>query len=311
MSNYVKLVDYAAKDALLTGNPSKLVKGAELGPEFDAVATAVATKADSISPTLTTPALGTPASGVLTNCTGTAAGLTAGNATTAAACSGNAATVTTNANLTGHVTSVGNAAVLGSFSMAQLDTAVNDGNVVFQSGALGTPASGTLTNCSGTAASLTAGNATTAAACSGNTAGSAATFTSTTQNSQFNSIGVGTAGSGTGGEIRATNNITAYYSSDKRLKTKVKPIRNALDIIAAWRGVFFDWKASVIKSRGGEDGYFVRKHDAGVIADEIEATFPQAVAVNAEGFKAVRYDLLVPVLINAINELRAEVERLK
>lgn len=52
------------------------------------------------SPTLTTPALGTPASGVLTNCTGTAAGLTAG-------------TVTTNANLTGDVTSVGNATTIG------------------------------------------------------------------------------------------------------------------------------------------------------------------------------------------------------
>jgi hypothetical protein len=44
---------------------------------------------------------------------------------------GNAATVTTNANLTGHITSVGNAAVLGSFTKAQLDTAVSDGNVLY------------------------------------------------------------------------------------------------------------------------------------------------------------------------------------
>lgn len=69
------------------------------------------------SPTLVTPVLGTPASGVATNLTGTAAGLTAGN-------------VTTNANLTGHVTSVGNAAVLGSFTMAQLNTALSDVNVI-------------------------------------------------------------------------------------------------------------------------------------------------------------------------------------
>ena len=46
MSNYTKLVDYAAKDALLSGNPSKLVKGTELGAEFDAVATSIATKYD-------------------------------------------------------------------------------------------------------------------------------------------------------------------------------------------------------------------------------------------------------------------------
>jgi hypothetical protein len=65
-----------------------------------------------------TPALGTPSALVGTNITGTAAGLTAGN-------------VTTNANLTGHVTSVGNAAVLGSFTKAQLDAAVSDGNVLY------------------------------------------------------------------------------------------------------------------------------------------------------------------------------------
>lgn len=70
------------------------------------------------SPTLVTPLLGTPTSGVLTNCTGTAAGLTAGNVTTNANLTGgvtsvgNAATVITNANLTGGVTSVGNAATV-------------------------------------------------------------------------------------------------------------------------------------------------------------------------------------------------------
>jgi hypothetical protein len=57
--------------------------------------------------------------------------------------SGNAATVTTNANLTGHVTSVGNAAVLGSFTKAQLDTAVSDGNVMFDGDS--------ITNATGTA----------------------------------------------------------------------------------------------------------------------------------------------------------------
>ena len=67
----------------------------------------------SNSPTLVTPLLGTPTSGILTNCTGTASGLTAGN-------------VTTNANLTGMVTSVGNAASLGSFTSAQLATALTD-----------------------------------------------------------------------------------------------------------------------------------------------------------------------------------------
>jgi hypothetical protein len=88
------------------------------------------------------------------------------------AVTGNADTVTTNANLTGHVTSVGNAAVLGSFTSAQLATALTNetgsGVAVFSTSptlitpALGTPASGVMTNVSGTAASLTAGTATVA-----------------------------------------------------------------------------------------------------------------------------------------------------
>jgi hypothetical protein len=100
------------------------------------------------SPTLITPALGTPASGVATNLTGTAASLTSGN-------------VTTNANLTGHVTSSGNAAVLGSFTSAQLATALTNetgsGLAVFGTSptlitpVLGTPSSGTVTNLTGTA----------------------------------------------------------------------------------------------------------------------------------------------------------------
>ena len=106
------------------------------------------------SPTLVTPALGTPASGVMTNATGTAAGLTSGN-------------VTTNANLTGHITSVGNAAVLGSFTSAQLKTALTNetgsGAAVFGTSptlvtpALGTPSALVATNATGTAAGLTVG----------------------------------------------------------------------------------------------------------------------------------------------------------
>ena len=117
------------------------------------------------SPTLVTPDLGTPSALVGTNITGTAAGLTAGNVTTNANLTGgvtsvgNAATVVTNANLTGAVTSVGNATSLGSFTSAQLAGAVTNetgtGALVFATSptlvtpTLGTPASGTLTSCTG------------------------------------------------------------------------------------------------------------------------------------------------------------------
>lgn len=53
MSNYTKIVDFAAKDALNTGDPVKLVKGTELGAEYDAIAVAIATKANTASPAFT------------------------------------------------------------------------------------------------------------------------------------------------------------------------------------------------------------------------------------------------------------------
>lgn len=53
MSNYTKLTNFAAKDALVSGNPAKVVKGSEVGAEFDAIAVAIATKSNSASPAFT------------------------------------------------------------------------------------------------------------------------------------------------------------------------------------------------------------------------------------------------------------------
>ena len=53
MSNYTKLTNFAAKDALVSGNPAKGVKGSEVGAEYDAIAVAIATKSDTASPTFT------------------------------------------------------------------------------------------------------------------------------------------------------------------------------------------------------------------------------------------------------------------
>ena len=124
-------------------------------------------------------------------------------------------------------------------------------------------------------------------------------------------LGVGTAASAVAGEIRATNEITAYYSSDRNLKTNIATIENALDKIDMLSGVMFDWKDEVIDTRGGEDGYFVRKHDTGIIAQEVEAVLPEVVATRQDGFKAVKYEKMVGLLIEGIKELRREIEDLK
>jgi hypothetical protein len=107
--------------------------------------------------------------------------------------------VTTNANLTGHITSVGNAAVLGSFTKAQLDAAVSDGNVIYDGGALGTPSSGVATNLTGTATALNIG-------------GSAASVTTTATvtgaiTSSSPTAGIGYA-AGAGGDVTQATSIT-------------------------------------------------------------------------------------------------------
>jgi len=127
---------------------------------------------------------------------------------------------------------------------------------------------------------------------------------------QFDSFGVGTAASGTTGEIRATNDVTAFYSSDAALKENVVNIPDPLEALKKLNGVLFDWKKEYIDQRGGEDGYFVRKKDVGVIAQEVEKVLPEAVAQRPDGIKAVKYDRLTCLLIEAVKKLSDQVESL-
>jgi len=130
------------------------------------------------------------------------------------------------------------------------------------------------------------------------------------EDTQVDSFGVGTAASGTTGEIRATNDVTAFYSSDVALKENIVNIPNALDAVKKLNGVLFDWKKSYIDQRGGEDGYFVRKRDVGVIAQEVEKVLPEAVGQRPDGIKAVKYDRLTCLLIEAVKQLQDKVESL-
>ena len=132
----------------------------------------------------------------------------------------------------------------------------------------------------------------------------------TTDDVQFDSFGVGTAASGTTGQIRATDDITAFYSSDVSLKEDVENISNPLESLKKLNGVLFNWKDSWIKKQGGEDGYFVRKKDVGVIAQEVEKVLPEAVAQRKDGIKAVKYDRLTCLLIEAVKNLSEKVETL-
>jgi hypothetical protein len=123
-------------------------------------------------------------------------------------------------------------------------------------------------------------------------------------------LNVGATGAGSG-EIRATGDITAYYSSDAKFKDNVTEIPDALEKIKSIRGVTFDWNDEYIKSHGGEDGYFIRKRDVGVIAQEIQKVLPELVVERSEGYLAVKYDRIVALLIQAVKELSDKLEERK
>lgn len=121
---------------------------------------------------------------------------------------------------------------------------------------------------------------------------------------KLDSLGVGTAASGVSGEIRATNDVTAYYSSDSRLKTDVKPIEDPLDKLKEINGVTFNWipKEGIHSHEGS---------DIGVIAQEIETVLPDLVQTRDNGYKAVQYEKIVALLIETNKELLKRVEVLE
>ena len=131
----------------------------------------------------------------------------------------------------------------------------------------------------------------------------------TSSNVQFNGLGVGTGASATAGEIRATNNVTAFYSSDVKFKENIQPITGASEIVRGIGADHFDWTAEYIAEHGGEDGYFVRKEDFGVIAQKVQKVFPKAVRVKSDGTLAVDYEklgvLAFPAIIEILDRLDA------
>ena len=133
----------------------------------------------------------------------------------------------------------------------------------------------------------------------------------TSDDVQFDSFGVGTGASGTTGEIRATNDITAFYSSDVALKENIHNISSPMEKVQNLNGVLFDWKQEFIDSKGGEDGYFVRKTDVGVIAQDVEKVLPEVVGTRPNGVKAVKYDRLCALLIECVKDLQTQVNDLK
>jgi len=122
-------------------------------------------------------------------------------------------------------------------------------------------------------------------------------------------LGVGVNPNATDGRIDASNDVVAYSSSDKRWKENIQPIENALDKVSQISGVEFDWKKLTKEEKKIQHGN--EGHDIGVIAQEIEKVLPEIVTTRENGYKGVRYEKIVPLLIESIKELKVEIEELK
>ena len=106
------------------------------------------------------------------------------------------------------------------------------------------------------------------------------------------------------GETYVTNNITAYYSSDISLKDNIRPIESALFKVKQIRGVTFDWNENSTELQQQKG------HDVGVIAQEVEKVLPEVIQIREDGIKAVAYEKIVPLLVQAINEQQSIIEDL-
>ena len=108
----------------------------------------------------------------------------------------------------------------------------------------------------------------------------------------------------TAGLIRAANDIVAFASSDERLKANKQVLQGSLQKIQQVNGYEFDWipMFGIHENEG---------HDVGIIAQEIEKILPEIVTTRDNGYMAVKYEKLVPLLIEAIKELSAEIDKLK
>jgi hypothetical protein len=133
---------------------------------------------------------------------------------------------------------------------------------------------------------------------------SSTTGGSTTSDVRFGSLGIGMAASGTAGRIDASGDIVAYSTSDRNFKENITPIPNALEKISKISGNTYDWKVE-LKDVHGFEG-----NDVGVIAQEIEEVLPQLVTTRETGYKAVKYDKLVALLIEGIKEQQTQIHNL-
>ena len=109
--------------------------------------------------------------------------------------------------------------------------------------------------------------------------------------------------------LRVDGDIIAFHTSDARLKNNVEKIKAPIAKIMGISGYTFDWKEEDVDEW---DYIGSNMKDTGILAQEVEQLgLPDVVKTRSNGVKAVRYQKLIPLLIEAIKELKADIDQLK
>ena len=127
-------------------------------------------------------------------------------------------------------------------------------------------------------------------------------------------VGIGTATPGfrldvQGGDINASGSVRSAgiaLTSDIRFKKDIEEIQDPLEKILDLRGVTYNWRQDEFPER-----HFSNRPQLGVIAQEIEKQFPQAVDTNPDGYKSVNYPALIAPVIEAVKSLYRRLQGLE
>ena len=116
-----------------------------------------------------------------------------------------------------------------------------------------------------------------------------------------NKVSAESTGATVTGELRCTSDIIAFYSSDRRLKDELKAIEDPLAKIRKLTGYTFTWN-ELQSSYIGED--------IGVVAQEVNEVIPEVVTERDDGYLAVKYEKMIPLLIEAMKEQQDQIDEL-
>lgn len=111
--------------------------------------------------------------------------------------------------------------------------------------------------------------------------------------------------------IYATGDVIAYYSSDRNLKENIRPITNAISKVKLLNGITYNWNKLYLDSVPEHLKEITNRREVGLIAQDVEIVLPELVSNKPSGYKGIKYDKIVALLVEAIKEQQIQIDNLR